>query len=119
MPATAQKVHAYSDTREAWDEFMQAMHSGEQFECDAEMYYYWLEVLPPRYFKEPVTWPDGQTVKPKFGFVEGADYITAFWMTGKERIEERPAGGVICTLHRVGEPGARYFGRRTNIMARG
>ena len=29
--------------------FLAAMHSGEPFECDEEMFYYWLEVLPPVY----------------------------------------------------------------------
>jgi len=116
---TAARVFRYSDPQPAWDEFIAAMRSGEQFECDEEMYYYWLEVLPPKYLKNPVTWPDGQSVRSHFGFAEGADYIVAFWMTGKEKLVEKPEGGIVCTLHRAAEPGARFFGRMTNVLSRG
>ena len=114
---TETKVHRYGDkTPGAREEFLKAMHSGEQFECDAEMYYDFLEVLPPVFMGKNIEFPDGQKVRARFGFAEGEEFITAFWMTGKERIIERPEGGVICSLHLEGEPGARYFGRRTNLM---
>jgi hypothetical protein len=90
-------IHRYDDrTAGAWDAFIKAMDSGEQFECDEGMYDYWLGVLPPRFMGKYVSWPDGQQVLAGFGFAEGADYITAFWKVGE-----------------------RFFGRRTNIMARG
>ena len=89
-------VFRYEDWQGGDGAFLQAMHSGEPFECDDEMYYYWLEVLPPRYLKNPVTLPNGSQVRCNFGFAEGEELITAFWQDGE-----------------------RYFGCRTNIMARG
>ena len=44
------------------------MQSGEPFECDEAMYYYWLEVLPPRYQHAS-----------HFCFGEGADSFRLFW----------------------------------------
>jgi hypothetical protein len=117
MEATASKVHCYEDKSPgAWDEFIKAMHSGQVFECDEEMYYYWLEVLPPAYMGKNVVLPDGQKVRAHFGFAEGADYITAFWMIGSERLVERPEGGVLCSIHRAASPESRFFGCRTNEM---
>jgi hypothetical protein len=86
------KVHRYDDTDEAWKEFIEAMHSGESFECDEEMFDYWLEVLPPVLWKRKVKLPNGETVNAAFGFAEGADVITVFWFKN-----------------------GRYFGCRTNI----
>ncbi len=101
MP-TRLPVHRHEDkTPGAWAAFIAAMHSGEQFECDQEMYVYWLEVLPPAFMGREVTWPDGQKVKAHFGFAEGEDYITAFWCVGGSW---------------WAETGVRYFGRRTNIL---
>lgn len=89
---TATKVHRYEDkTPGAWAEFIAAMHSAEPFECDDEMYYYWLEVLPPVYMGRTVKLANGETRRVHFGFAEGADVITAFWQQGD-----------------------RYFGCRTN-----
>ena len=81
--------------RKEWDGFIAAMHSGEVFECDQEMYYYWLEVLPPAYLKNPVTLPNGEQVRADFGFAEGPELITVFWRKGE-----------------------RFFGCRTNIRRR-
>lgn len=80
----------------AWDAFIKAMHSGEQFECDEDMYFYWLEVLPPAFMGKRIAFPDGQTVLASFGFAEGAEPITAFWKSD-----------------------GRFFGRRTTIINRG
>jgi len=47
--AETPKVHSYTDeTPDAWNDFIAAMHSGEVVEIDEEMYFYWLEVLPPK-----------------------------------------------------------------------
>lgn len=120
MTATEPTVHRYGDeTPGAWDAFIRAMNSGEQFECNEEMYYYWLECLPPAFMYRLVEWPDGFKVKAHFGFVEGADYITAFWMTGQRGLKVEPLGGVLAKITHDDAPGCRYFGRRTTMMARG
>jgi hypothetical protein len=96
---TAAKVHRYDDhTPEEWQEFLTAMQSGEPFECDWGMFYYWLEVLPPVHYGRRVTLPNGREIVAAFGFAEGAEEITVFW---RER-----------------HPGAedRYFGCRTNTI---
>ena len=78
----------------AWDEFIKAMHSGEEVEIDSAMYYYWLEVLPPIFMGRALPWPDPKHPKSyDFGFAEGLEPITVFW-TG----------------------GDKFFCRRTNIM---
>jgi hypothetical protein len=69
-------VHRYDDpTPGAWQRFLEAMHSRRVFECDEEMAYYWLEVLPPVYMcRRGVVLPDGQgVVYAQFGFAEGAE----------------------------------------------
>lgn len=48
--------------------FVEVMHSGEKLECDQELFYYFLGVLPPVWMKGP-----------SFGFAEGQDLITRFW----------------------------------------
>ena len=101
-PAT---IYKYDDWQGGAGDFLTAMHSGQVFECDEDMYYYWLEVLPPSYLKNPVTLPDGQQVRSDFGFAEGAEPITAFWKT-KDRKDGAEADGV------------RFFGCRTKIMNR-
>ena len=75
--------------------FIKAMLSGQAFECDEEMWEYWLGVLPPVYPPNPVTMPDGSKVRADFGFAEGYELITVFW---------RKDG--------------RFFGCRTNLMNR-
>lgn len=74
-------------------EFIPVMRSGDVFECDEEMFDYWLEVLPPVYMSKVVALPNGQTVKAAFGFAEGAEEVVAFWRSG-----------------------GRYFGCRTNTI---
>ena len=94
---TEQHVFTYdewqSKTRKegSFDHFIFAMRSGRTFECDEEMWYYWLEVLPPIHMGRRVVLPNGDEVLASFGFAEGAEEITAFWTLGK-----------------------RYFGCRTN-----
>lgn len=77
------KVHRKSDkTPGAWKEFIEAMRSGEIFECDQEMWYYWLEVLPPPYMGYHATLPDGSVKRASFGQAEGAERVVAFWSEG-------------------------------------
>lgn len=91
---TEARVHRYSDeSPDAWAEFIKIMRSGEVFECDEEMFYYWLEVLPPVYMGRRVELPSGRIVKASFGFAEGREQVVAFWQEGE-----------------------RYFGCRTNLI---
>ncbi len=91
--STASKVHRYQDDDpNAWGEFLTAMHSGERFECDREMYDYWLGVLPPAWMDKTLMF-GGESIRTHFGFCEGHDFVTAFWTLG-----------------------GRYFGQHTSIM---
>jgi len=82
-------IHSREDKSDgAWSRFIEAMHSGEEVEVDEEMYYYWLEVLPPVFMYKVI---DGKRYE--FGFAEGAEPVTVFW---------RKDG--------------RFFCRRTTIM---
>lgn len=88
-------MHKYEDKAPcAWQRFVEAMHSGEEVEIDEEMYYYWLEVLPPVFMNRILPFPDPQhPMRYDFGFAEGAEKVTVFW-----------------------HGGGRYFCRRTDIM---
>jgi hypothetical protein len=79
----------------AWQEFLAAMHSGDVFECDEEMYFYYLEVLPPVWMNRRMEVPGHGSVS-TFGFAEGQEPITAFWRKG-----------------------GRFFGQRTAIISEG
>ena len=113
-------VFKYADWQSPPDgsvsEFLKALCSGETFECDDEMYSYWLEVLPPIHMGKLVQLPNGETVNADFGFAEGAEEITVFWSTGKLGVVEKPEGGIVCSLHLAGDAGSRFFGCRTNRM---
>ena len=91
MSNTQSKVFKYEDWQAGDGEFLKSMHSFDRFECDQEMFDYWLEVLPPVHMARNVVLPNGDEVRASFGFAEGAEEITAFWTLGK-----------------------RYFGCRTN-----
>lgn len=87
-------MFVYSDpNKEKWSEFIAAMHSGKPFECDEEMYYYWLECLPPVWMGKVIKLRNGDTVKANFCFAEGAETVTAFW-----------------------ERDGRYYGCATDVM---
>lgn len=87
------KVHRFADGMKA---FLPDMHSGQVFECDEQMYRYFLEVLPPVWMAKTIRL-NGQRVFTNFGFAEGAELVTAFWKSKNGK-----------TL--------RYFGCRTDIM---
>lgn len=97
MPTATDRVFRRDDPNPAaWAEFLTARDSGERFECDEAMAYYWLEVLPPVLFHQHVML-DGKPRAVWFGFAEGAELITVYWI---ERTLE----------------GKRYFGQRTSIL---
>lgn len=81
--------------------FVSARDRGERCEVDEEMYWYFLEVLPPQFMGEVVTLCDGDSIRADFGFAEGAERITAFW-------KARPTQG---------DP--VYYAQHTNKIARG
>ncbi len=62
-------------------EFCALRDAGSIVEIDEEMYYYFLEVLPPAWMNKTVTMPDGRTQYTSFGFAEGWEKVTAFWST--------------------------------------
>lgn len=94
------RIMCAGDRQEAakayWDAFIRVMRSGKPFECDREMYEYWLGVLPPVFMGRTVAWPDGMKVRAHYGFAEGEEPICAFW-----------------------EREGRFYGRMTDIVSRG
>lgn len=91
----------YKCTKEEWKEFIEIMNSGERFEVDEEMYYYWLEVLPPIFMYQHIDFlpgHEGHKMQVDFGFAEGCEYITVFFRS---------------------PDGKQFFGQRTKKRARG
>jgi hypothetical protein len=88
-------------------EFLTVRERGEIAEIDEEMFYYWLEVLPPKGFNgeqngEAMTmirmggqWKrqDDSVQRFSFAFAEGYEPLTVFW-----------------------QKDGRYFAQRTNIL---
>lgn len=98
-PGESSVVHRCDDkTPGAWEAFIKAMRSGQRFECDEDMAYYWLEVLPPVFMGRRVKLPSGELVNAWFGFAEGEEPITVFWKNAL---------------------GDRFFGCRTELIAKG
>lgn len=92
---TTRKVYRYGDGQgPEWAEFINVMHSGEEIEIDAEMFDYFLEVLPPVFMNAAVK-IDGQLRRVDFGFAEGREYVVYFYTTPSE---------------------GRFFCRRSNVM---
>ncbi len=76
------KVYKKDGTPEEWREFVKAMHSGEKIEIDSNIYYYFLEVLPPIFMNDWVTFVpgfEGHKMYVDFGFAEGYEKIVLFW----------------------------------------
>ena len=64
-------------TQEQWKAFIKVMRSGQQFEIDKKMYFYWLETHPPIFMNERVNFLPGHEGRVvDFGFAEGAEEIT-------------------------------------------
>jgi|SRR5271157_5996982 len=103
MPATT-KVLTYEND---FAEFLTVRDSGEIAEIDEEMFYYWLEVLPPtggnleqngesmRMNGMGGQWVrrDGTVQRFSFAFAEGLEAMTVFW-----------------------DKDQRFFAQRTNII---
>lgn len=94
-------IYHHNCSPEEWAEFITAMHSGEVVQIDREMYYYWLEVLPPVFMNQTVK-IGGVTRRLSFGFAEGEERIIGFWL-------EFPTDG---TKMR------RFFCQRTDLINR-
>ena len=93
-------IYNYKCSTDAWGEFMKVMLSGERFEIDEKMFYYWLEVIPPVFMNREINYlPDneGPQQRVDFGFAEGAEAITVFWRDLEKR---------------------RFYGQRTNEINR-
>lgn len=84
--------------RDHHKEFIAARDTGARCEIDREMYWYYLEVLPPIYMSRTVQLIDGSVRSVSFGFAEGAERITAFWTDSR---------------------GDRFFAQHTNRVSRG
>jgi len=84
--------------------FLTARDAGGIVEVDAEMFYYWLEVLPPvvsdplEQNGEQIKWSglggtwrrkDGSDQKFSFAFAEGREELTVFWVKGGEYFAQR------------------------------
>lgn len=94
-PAEIQIVHRRDATGAAWEAFIHAMHSGAIVEIDEEMWTYWLNVLPPKFFRETLS-VGGVSRGVDFCQAEGYAPVVAFW-------RERGAQ-------------TRYFCQQTDIM---
>ncbi len=76
-------------TRENWQEMIAARDSGEVVEVNQDIYWYFLEVLPPAYMGRTVTLPNGQKQLADYGFAEGYETVTAFWQVGPNSSDNR------------------------------
>lgn len=77
--STTAKVYSYDAQGDQWTEAINAMRSGQVFECDESFFDYFLEVLPPVHMHYTATLPDGTKQKAAFGFAEGMEEVVAFW----------------------------------------
>lgn len=76
----SEKVYTYDND---WKEFIErAMRSGAVVRIDAEIFDYFLEVLPPIYMNRKGA--TGRHVS--FGFAEGAEHIVDFWKIDEQRV---------------------------------
>lgn len=57
------------DNHAEWKDFLKGMNSGLAVWIDKDMYYYWLECIPPIYMGSG--W--------QFGFCEGSGNVIDFW----------------------------------------
>lgn len=75
-------IETQAYTMENWKETVEAINSGEMVEVNEEVYWYFLEVLPPVFMNKKFKFIDGQIVRASFGFAEGAESIKVFWKEG-------------------------------------
>jgi hypothetical protein len=65
----------------AWSE---ALAGGKPIQVSEEVYYYFLEVLPPVHMRKQVTIANGEQHIAAFGFAEGDETPVAFWVRRDE-----------------------------------
>ena len=87
-------------------QFCEARETGRRVEVDRELWYYFLEVLPPVHmgYRATVNNEAGDgviTIQASFGFAEGYEPVTAFWQGHGTMLE-----------------GGRFFCQRTKEMNR-
>ena len=98
MAAIADRIYTKAHD---WSEFIAKMHSGDALEVDSEIFYYFLEVLPPVFM--------GRTIRGQrysFGMAEGEETIVGFWKVKSLFPAVYPPDGM------------RYFCRDLGIMNR-
>lgn len=78
-----QIVHTESN----WEAMIRARNSGRMFQCDEDVYYYWLGVLPPIYMNKKIV-IEGRECR-CFGSAEGVEKITNFWTEGGKYFGKR------------------------------
>ena len=71
-------VHPVYPYQTRFQEYV-AKYATERLEIDREMFFYWLEVLPPVALGATVTLADGEIRRVSFLFAEGAMKPIAFW----------------------------------------
>ena len=71
---TGVKVHKFAD---GLLPYLTALDAGE-VEIDTEMYYYWLEVLPPVFMGRTITM-NGSRRRVEFAFAEGTEQMVLFF----------------------------------------
>ena len=98
-------------TKENWAGLIEAMHSGKVIQVNEEVFYYFLEVLPPVYMGVRRIVGDGTDRRERrvsFGFAEGAEPITAFWSEATACDSNEPRS----------DTGRTYYCQRTPEMNR-
>ena len=106
METTTEVQSSYVFTMDTIRQFCEARDTGRRVEVDAELWYYFLEVLPPVHMGYRATVRnaagDGDiSIQASFGFAEGCEPVTAFWQGHGTMLE-----------------GGRFFCQRTKEMNR-
>jgi hypothetical protein len=60
-------------------QFAADKQAGTRLEVDAELFDWFLEVLPPVHMGYRASVAGGEQVRALFGFAEGAELVTTFW----------------------------------------
>lgn len=79
-------VYRKDCTSKMWQQFIDAIHSGQTVKIDEAMYDYWMNILPPKLWERNIWWTDEEG-KPrcqgyKFATREGDDRLIGFWKHG-------------------------------------
>ena len=71
-------------TMDTINAFCEERDQGGIVEVDEDLFYWFLEVLPPIHMHYIAHFDDGTARSANFGFAEGAERVTAFWRAGAE-----------------------------------